>query len=62
MVVDLLATGFVLVVAVTSATSLLYSVAVLLGGGGRGEEDALIAQIWLGLMGLSLVHLSGVLW
>ncbi len=62
MVVDLLVRATVLTVAVTAATSLIYSVAVLLGGGGAGDEDELIGQIWVGLMGLALVHLSGVLW
>jgi len=60
--VDLIVEAVALFVAVTSTTSLIYSVSVLLGGGGGGQEDAVISQIWLGLMGLAIVHMSGVLW
>jgi len=62
MVVDLIVTAVALIVTVSSTTSVVYSTAVLMGGGGAGQENALISQIWIGLMGLGIVHLSGVLW
>lgn len=46
----------------TGATLVLYSVAALLGGAGRGDENVIFAQIWTGLVMLMLVHMSGVLY
>lgn len=46
----------------TGAMLVLYSVAALMGGAGRGEENVMMGQIWTGLVILLIVHMSGVLY
>lgn len=40
-------------------TMTLYSVAVLIGGGGAGDEDAIVAQIFIGVLLLLILYATG---
>lgn len=47
----------------TGLTLVLYTLAIMAGGGGRaGEEHVLIGQIFIGMLILLTVHVWGVLY
>jgi hypothetical protein len=54
-----LLTALRILVASSGITMLVYSVAVLIGGGGAGDEDAIVAQIFIGVLLLLILYATG---
>lgn len=52
-------TALRILVASSGITMLVYSVAVLIGGGGAGDEDAIVAQIFIGVLLLLILYATG---
>jgi len=57
--IELLTRAVRVLVASVGITMFVYSVAVLIGGGGAGDEDAIVAQIFIGVLLLLILYATG---